>query len=247
MERIVKLFLVVVAVVMSLSMTAQYLAFRMESMRIALIAKELEYDDLMSEYIKATSNDGYIVPEAEYLVFPFYPDAAVYVTSQFHLRGNPFEENSGPILIEEKLHKGIDLKSFKQNIIRSTVSGTVVAHWPPPNGYWKGDGAHGGRIIIRDSNGVFHAFSHLSETYVSSIEGRNLVEAGQEIGRMGNTGLTTGSHLHYEIYISPDPDGKVIDGQTLWYDPIYYFNIRIGEHGEVLFPEEAIAPLQVRG
>lgn len=247
MERFAKIFLVITAIIIPLSITTQYFTSKIESMRIALLAKEFKYDELESDFIKATSNDGYIVPESEYLVFPFYPDSAIYITSQFHLRGNPFEENSGPTLVEGRIHRGLDIKSFKQNIIRSTVSGIVVSHWPPPNDYWKGDGPHGGRIIIRDSNGIFHAFSHLSETYVSSIEGRNFVEAGQEIGRMGNTGLTTGSHLHFEIYSSPDPEGKIIDGQTIWYDPIYYFDIRVDDSGKILFPEDAIEPLQIKG
>lgn len=238
MERKAIWFLVFSFILSALAMTGQYISWEIENLRVEAIARAIEYDALEQEYKQAISNDGYVVPEIEYLVFPFFEDSAIYITSQFHLRANPFEDNVGPSLPEEKIHRGIDIKSFKQNLIRATVHGQVVAHWPTPNGYWRGDGPHGGRIIIMDANGIFHSFSHLSDTFVSTLEGKNIVEAGQPIGRMGNTGLTTGSHLHYEIYSSPHPEGLVVEGETTWYDPIYYFDIRVDDYGRVMFPEE---------
>ena len=224
-------FLVVVFMVSTVALTGQYLHSKIDQLRITSVALTNEYGDLERKYIRATSNDGYSVPNREYLVFPFFPDDGIYVTSMFDLRSNPFEDNSGP-LIEEKVHYGIDIVDQKNSAIRATVSGTVVRHWPPPNGYWKGDGVHGGRVIIRDDNGVYHAFSHLSETYVSSVKGKNHVEAGVTvIGRMGSSGKTTGPHLHYEIFEGTDPDHP-----TRWFDPLYYFDVRIGDFGKVLFP-----------
>lgn len=244
-QKVVKWFLGSVLMLMMLSTLIQFVGARVDELKITIAAREVEYEQLRQEYKDAMSTDGYIVPEADYLVFPFTPDSKIFVTSQFHLRANPFEANIGPNQPEEKLHKGIDIASRKQTLIVSTVSGKVVGHWPAPNGYWRGAGIHGGKIIIRDKNGVFHAFSHLSETFVTGIAGRNEVEAGQPIGRMGNTGLTTGAHLHYEIYTSPSEDGEVVEGETVWFDPIYYFDIKLDENGQVMFPEEA-QPLTTR-
>lgn len=238
-EKTIVWFIGLVFVSMVISMSIQYGMAKVEVWRVTATARDAEYEELLQKHNQATSTDGYSVPEADYLVFPFTPDSQIYVTSQFHLRGNPFEKNVGPNLPEEKTHKGLDIASAKQTLIVATISGEVVGHWPAPNGYWRGDGVYGGKIIVRDKNGIFHSFSHLSETFVSGVPGRNQVEAGQPIARMGRTGMTTGAHLHYEIYSSPSENGEVVEGETVWYDPIYYFDIRLDENGRVMFPAES--------
>lgn len=237
MDLAVKWFLVATFIVSMLSFGRQYFSFEVDALHMTLIAEQLKYEELEQKYKDATSTDGYAVPEADYLIFPFVPGPSIYVTSQFHLRSNPFEKNAGPSLPKEKIHTGIDIVDRKQNLVLSTVTGVVVGHWPPPNGYWKGDGAFGGKIIIKDLNGIYHSFSHLSDTYVSSVQGKNVIMAGDPIGRQGSTGSTTGAHLHYEIYSSPARDGSVIAGRTTWYDPIRYFDIRLDDNGRVLFPD----------
>lgn len=225
-------FLVLSFSFIAIGLISQYSAHTSETHRMSTIAKELEYQELSQAYEEATSTDGYSVPGRDYLVFPFVPDDGIYVTSQFHLRENPFEDNTGPVLPESKIHRGLDIISFKQNLIRSTVDGVVVTHFPPPNGYWRGDGAHGGKIVIEDENGVYHSFSHLSKTFVSSLPGENAVKAGDPIARMGDTGLTTGPHLHYEIFEVAENGAP-----AKWYDPLYYLDIRIDPAtGKVLFP-----------
>lgn len=220
--------------IMSIVAVTRYVHFTLDSNRIHNIALEMEIDELRVLYEDSISTDGYMIPEKDHIVFPFFPDSGIFVTSQFHLRTNPFEINTGPNRPEERIHRGIDIVSTKQNAIRATVSGEVVRHFPPPDGYWRGFGVFGGVVIIEDENGYYHKYSHLSETYVKSlpISERTYAIAGETIiGRQGNSGRTTGAHLHYEIYTGPDPDTPEV-----WYDPIYYFDIALTEDGEVMFP-----------
>ena len=73
-------------------------------------------------------------------------------------------------------------------------------HWPAPNGYYKGHPMYGGLIVIDHLNGTHTLYAHMSSTYMG--EG-DQVEAGQVIGRQGDTGITTGEHLHFEVIINP--------------------------------------------
>lgn len=101
---------------------------------------------------------------------------------------------------EFQLHKGIDMVGPHRAPIMAAASGVVVEHWPAPNGYYKGHPIYGGLIVIDHLNGTYTLYAHMSSTYVG--EG-DQVEAGQVIGRQGNTGITTGEHLHFEVIINP--------------------------------------------
>jgi murein DD-endopeptidase MepM/ murein hydrolase activator NlpD len=80
-------------------------------------------------------------------------------------------------------------------------SGTIIsAGWA---------GAYGYRIEIQHADGYVSAYNHLSKIEVSS--GR--VDAGQQIALSGNTGHTTGPHMHLEVLL----DGNLINPSTwLW-------------------------------
>lgn len=99
-----------------------------------------------------------------------------------------------------QLHKGIDLVGPNRAPVKAAASGIVAEHWPAPNGYYSGHPIYGGLIVIDHQNGTFTLYAHLSRTYVG--EG-DRVEAGQVIGRQGNTGITTGEHLHFEVIVNP--------------------------------------------
>jgi len=189
--------------------------------------QEIHIAELEKQVEELTTTDGYSVPDGGSLTFPFYPNSAIRVSSQFGTRTDPFDFEAGPIT-EEKTHKGLDLVSEKQTTVLSTTSGTVIEHWPAPNGYWRGHFLYGGLVIIEDTNGFQHLYGHLSQTYVNTGDS---IEAGQEIGRMGKTGVTTGPHLHYEIRQEVGPE------EYIWHDPLQYFDIRINENDYVMFPE----------
>ncbi len=89
-----------------------------------------------------------------------------------------------------KMHKGIDLDGGDGSPISSAQNGKII--WAGD----KGDG-YGNSVVIRYSNGSETRFAHLKSINVRS---RQTIKAGQMIGRQGNTGSSTASHLHFEYY-----------------------------------------------
>lgn len=87
-------------------------------------------------------------------------------------------------------HKGLDIANSSAPSILAADSGTVVvAGWPDNWGY-------GNRVVIDHGNGFRTLYAHLSAIYVNVGQ---TVKRGDSIGRMGNTGRSTGTHLHFEV------------------------------------------------
>ena len=101
---------------------------------------------------------------------------------------------------EIQLHKGMDLVGPHRAQVKAAAAGVVAEHWPAPNGFYRGHPIYGGLVVIDHRNGTLTLYGHLSTTYVS--EGDE-VEAGEIIGRQGNTGISTGEHLHFEVIVNP--------------------------------------------
>ena len=101
---------------------------------------------------------------------------------------------------EQRLHRGVDLATWVGTKVQAILPGTVVAHWPAPDGYWKGHPTFGGLVIIRHANDTFSLYGHMQRTFIH--EGQ-WVEAGETIGEVGSSGVSTGPHLHFEIIIDP--------------------------------------------
>lgn len=85
-------------------------------------------------------------------------------------------------------HKGLDIKVYIGDTIRAAFSGKVRIVRYEAGGYGK-------YIVIRHPNGLETIYGHLSEQLVSENQS---VRAGEVIGLGGNTGRSTGSHLHFE-------------------------------------------------
>ncbi|WP_246777258.1 M23 family metallopeptidase [Microvirga sp. VF16] len=103
-----------------------------------------------------------------------------------------------PILGYTKMHTGIDWANRTGTPILAAGDGTVIkAEW---------DGGYGRRIEIEHANGYVTAYSHQSK-FNTGITAGVKVRQGQVIGYVGNTGLSTGPHLHYEILVN----GRFID------------------------------------
>lgn len=87
-------------------------------------------------------------------------------------------------------HKGIDIANKSGGAILAADAGTVVvAGWPDSGGY-------GNRVVINHGNGTLTLYAHMSRIDVTVGQG---VNRGDQIGLMGSTGRSTGSHLHFEI------------------------------------------------
>lgn len=85
-------------------------------------------------------------------------------------------------------HKGLDIKVYIGDTIRAAFSGKVRVVQYERYGYGK-------YVVIRHDNGLETYYAHLSEQLVAENQE---VHAGDPIGLGGNTGRSTGSHLHFE-------------------------------------------------
>jgi len=102
-----------------------------------------------------------------------------------------------PITGLNSIHYATDMYSEESMNVYAVEDGVVVLHYPAPNGYFKGHSVYGGLIEILH-NGGLSRYGHMSETYIQ--EGMK-VRAGDVIGRIGDTGLSRGLHLHYEYFM----------------------------------------------
>ncbi|MEK7188294.1 MAG: M23 family metallopeptidase [Patescibacteria group bacterium] len=87
-------------------------------------------------------------------------------------------------------HKGVDIANKSTPAVLAADSGQVtLAGWPDGSGY-------GNRVIIDHGNGYKTLYAHLSRVFVTQGQ---TVNRGDRIGQMGNTGRSTGPHLHFEV------------------------------------------------
>ena len=85
-------------------------------------------------------------------------------------------------------HKGLDIKVYIGDTIRAAFSGKIRIVRYEPKGYGK-------YVVIRHPNGLETIYGHMSKHLVAENQE---VRAGDPIGLGGNTGRSTGSHLHFE-------------------------------------------------
>ncbi|MEI6800042.1 MAG: M23 family metallopeptidase [Pseudomonadota bacterium] len=110
-----------------------------------------------------------------------------------------FGGRNDPINGSARMHEGQDLAGDYGSAIYATADGTVTyAGWE--NGY--------GRLIkIRHIQGIETRYGHLSQI---DVKVGQKISRGEKIGDMGNSGRSTGTHLHYEVRLS----GKAVNPMT---------------------------------
>ena len=110
-----------------------------------------------------------------------------WVTSDFGFRYDPYTG-------DRTMHRGLDIATQAGTTVISPADGQVIS--TEYNSYY-------GKVILIDhGNSVVTRYAHLSEIAVK--EGEKVVR-GQKIGAVGNSGRSTGPHLHYEIEVSGIP------------------------------------------
>lgn len=140
-------------------------------------------DDIMVNSAKAT-------PEAKKGEF-YWP------VPGHHRITSPFGYRIHPILGYRKLHTGIDISAPSGTPVIAAGSGTVIAS-RFMSGY--------GNCIMVDHGSKVTVYAHLSGCAVSVGQS---VSAGQTIGYVGSTGMSTGPHLHFEVRVNGSPQNPV--------------------------------------
>jgi murein DD-endopeptidase MepM/ murein hydrolase activator NlpD len=107
---------------------------------------------------------------------------------------SPFGERPSPFTGIPVQHTGLDIASYWGSPIRASADGVVERV-----GF---QGGYGLCIDIRHGYGILTRYAHLSSIRVQVGQ---RVSQGEFIGRMGNTGLAIGWHLHYEVLIEDKP------------------------------------------
>ncbi|KAB1076263.1 M23 family metallopeptidase [Methylobacterium planeticum] len=113
------------------------------------------------------------------------------LSSGFGTRLDPFTRGLA-------LHTGLDLKAETGEPARATAPGRVTVA--------EAAGGYGNMVEIDHGHGVVTRYAHLARLGVTPGQ---WVQAGEIVGRVGSTGRSTGSHLHYETRI----DGEPVDPQ----------------------------------
>lgn len=112
------------------------------------------------------------------------PAAAVMMSSGFGFRSDPFTGAGA-------MHAGLDFKGPVGTPILAAAHGRVT--------FAGFNGGYGKTVEITHANGLLTRYAHLSGVHVTRGQ---MVHRGLQIGRMGSTGRSTGSHLHFEVRLN---------------------------------------------
>jgi len=116
-----------------------------------------------------------------------------WYTSGFGVRSSPFTGKS-------TMHEGLDLANHIGSAIVSTAAGVVTYAGPRPG--------YGNLVTINHGYGIQTQYGHISRAYVKVGD---KIKRGQKVAAVGNTGRSTGPHVHYEVRVNGIP-----------MDPYYY-------------------------
>jgi len=120
-----------------------------------------------------------------------------YISSPYGVRINPFNNK------EKEFHTGMDIATAKGTFIKAAFSGIVSAAGT--------SSVAGNYIRIKSDNGISTMYAHNQFNLVK--EGEKIM-AGQVLATIGETGMATGPHLHFEF---------IVNGVR--YNPVYALNI----------------------
>ena len=128
-----------------------------------------------------------------YRIAAFKVPLGVPLQSRFRLTSG-FGGRNDPINGSARMHEGQDLAGDYGTSIFATADGTVTyAGW---------EGGYGRLIKIRHIFGIETRYGHLSQI---DVKVGQKISRGEKIGDMGNSGRSTGTHLHYEVRLSGKP------------------------------------------
>ncbi len=141
------------------------------------------FDDVAT-YSKRAGDMASCIPT----IYPVVPDSRNHQSSSFGYRRDPFDGSP-------RLHTGIDISGPSGEPIFSTGNGIVVKAERNFFGY-------GICVVVDHGFGYKTRYAHLKDAMV--VEGQHVMR-GDQVGRMGSTGRSKGTHLHYEVIYKDKP------------------------------------------
>jgi murein DD-endopeptidase MepM/ murein hydrolase activator NlpD len=121
------------------------------------------------------------------------PVAGARLSSGFGMRFHP-------VLGYSRMHQGVDFAARTGTPILASAGGMVVfSGW---------GGGYGNVVVLDHGKGMRTRYAHM---YRIGVRNGQRVEQGQNIGQVGSTGLSTGPHLHYEVW----QNGKPVDPRSV--------------------------------
>ena len=170
------------------------------------VADVKELTTYLEDAVKPIEQIGKMLKTQQNL-FTEIPSICPVKNPNYHI-SMAFGPNLHPLNGNWYIHKGMDFSTWRTgDAVLATASGQVVTV-----GF---DFSFGNFIIIKHNHGMYTRYAHLNNTRVKKGE---VVSQGQVIGTIGNTGISTGPHLHYEVHIGSD----VVD-------PAKYININFSK------------------
>jgi TonB family protein len=133
--------------------------------------------------VASNNGDGLLIIHPFKAIWPIRG----FITALFGKRLNPLNN-------KEEFHTGLDIAANRGEQVFSTAAGNVMAS--------EFNDQDGNLIIIDHGNGYTSRYTHLDS---SRVKKGDLVTQGQPIGLLGNTGVSTGPHLHFEIRYKGEP------------------------------------------
>jgi len=119
-----------------------------------------------------------------------------FITPTEGILSSPFGERTDPKTKELKFHKGIDIDTDNSSGIKAALDGVVIEAGS--------ERTYGNYIKIKHDDGLTTVYAHCSQLIAKKEQ---KVKQGDVIAKVGDTGASVGSHLHFEIWIN----GKAAD------------------------------------
>jgi murein DD-endopeptidase MepM/ murein hydrolase activator NlpD len=189
----------------------QALVKQRQAAKAALEKEVFDYESKLQYILNPSS-----IPSAGSAPFS-WPTEEVYITQNFGVT------SASARLYVSGSHNGTDFKALMGTPIHAIADGTVAG---------SGDtdltcprASFGRWILVKHDNGLAATFAHLS---VISVKGGDKVKKGQIIGYSGNTGYSTGPHLHISVYpndaVNAESRPSAACGGKTYYMPIAAVN-----------------------
>ena len=218
MKGVIKSLLFAILLVASIATRAQDVALDPVTLH-----KPMEMVDTVQQHYMLL-NEAYIIPSDD--MYPTWSNSVVHYNSampdsfRINLRNYVMPTSNTKITDifgyrpnRRRVHQGLDIKVQTGDTIYAAFDGKVRVTSYQRRGY-------GHYIVIRHNNGIETLYAHLSKKLVKANQN---VKAGDPIGLGGNTGRSSGSHLHFET---------ILMGKSL--DPALMFDFKnqsmTGEH-----------------